>query len=102
MLCFRNSNFFEDRRKDMELFMEIVMDILFEGTAEIVKSKKSPKALRYFIIGLIIGIMGLFFFLSYVQRENETLMWTFTVLGSIIAVFLLSLFYRFAKARIPE
>lgn len=86
----------------MELFMEIVMDLLFEGTAEIVKSKTSPKALRYFIIGLIIGIMGLFFFLSYVQRENERLMWTFITLGSVLALFLLLLFYRFAKARIPE
>ncbi|NCC80335.1 MAG: hypothetical protein EOM07_12130 [Clostridia bacterium] len=86
----------------MELFMEIVMDILFDGTIEIVKSKTSPKALRYFIIGLIIGIMGLFFFLSYVQRENERLMWTFITLGSILALFLLLLFYRFAKARIPE
>jgi H+/Cl- antiporter ClcA len=86
----------------MELFMEIVMDILFEGTAEIVKSKKFSKVLRYCILGMILGFMGLFFFESYVQRENERLMWTFIALGSVLALFLLLLFYRFAKARIPE
>jgi hypothetical protein len=51
---------------------------------------------------MIFGFMGLFFFESYVQRENERLMWTFIALGSVLALFLLLLFYRFAKARIPE
>lgn len=86
----------------MELFMEIVMELLFEGTVEIAKSKKSPKALRYFILGVIVGVMGLFFFLSYVQRDNEPLMWTFIVLGSVLAMFLLSLFHRHMKTKIPE
>jgi len=86
----------------MELFMEIVMDILFEGTAEIVKSKKFSKVLRYCILGMILGFMGLFFFESYVQKENERRMWTFIALGSVLALFRLLLFYRFAKASIPE
>ncbi|MFH5836889.1 hypothetical protein ACHAL6_12525 [Proteiniclasticum sp. C24MP] len=86
----------------MELFMEIVMDILFEGTAEIVKSKKFSKVLRYCILGVIIGVMGVFFFESYVQRENERLMWIFIALGSVLALFLLGLFYRFTKSKIPE
>ena len=86
----------------MEILLDIFLDFLIEGTAEIAKSKKAPKSLRIFILTVIVGTMFLLFLLSYLSREDETMMSTFFVIGSLIAVFLLFLFYKFMKAKNPE
>ena len=86
----------------MEILLDIFLDFLIEGTAEIAKSKKAPKSLRIFILTVIVGTMFLLFFLSYLAREDETMMWSFFVFGSFIALFLLTLFYKFMKSKNPE
>jgi len=86
----------------MEILLDIFLDFLIEGTAEIMKSKKAPKSLRIFVLTVIVGTMFILFFLSYLSREDETIMSTFFVIGSLIAVFLLFLFYKFMKAKNPE
>ena len=86
----------------MEILLDIFLDFLIEGTAEIAKSKKAPKSLRIFILTVIVGTMFLLFLLSYLSREDETMMWSFIVFGSFIALFLLTLFYKFMKAKNPE
>lgn len=86
----------------MEILLDIFLDFLIEGTAEISKSKKAPKSLRVFSLTVIVCTMLLLFILSYLAREDETMMWSFIVFGSFIAIFLLTLFYKYMKLKNPE
>ena len=75
------------------------LEFLIEGTAEIAKSKRTPKFLRLFALALIIGTMLLLYFLSYNARDDKSMMWTFIVLGSLIPFFLLNLLHEFIKLK---
>lgn len=50
----------------MEIIIELLVELLFEGTFEISKNKKVPKFIRYplilLIILLFIGVISLIFF----------------------------------------
>lgn len=61
----------------MEIILEILIELILEGTMEASKNKKVPKIIRYPLIFLIvllfIGVIGLIFFtgiLAY-QRINK-------------------------------
>ena len=83
----------------MDILVGLFLEFLIEGTAEIAKSKKTPKFLRLFALALIIGTMLLLFLLSFTARADKTMMWTFVVFGSLIAFFLLNLLHEFIKLK---
>jgi len=83
----------------MDLLVGLFLEFLIEGTAAIAKSKKAPKLLKLFALTLIIGTMLLLFVLSYYARADKVLMWTFIILGSLLAFFLLSLHQEFLKLK---
>lgn len=76
------------------------LEFLIEGTAEIAKSKRTPKFLRLFALALIIGTMLLLYFLSYNARADKSMKLTFIlVFGSLIAFFSLNLLHEFVKLK---
>lgn len=66
--------------------MELILDLVAEGTVMASKSPRLPKPVRYFLIGLIcvfyIGVFAIFELLGILLlRDNET------IAGSIVIIF---------------
>ena len=72
----------------MELFFEILFDILIEGCAEIVKSKKVSILIRM-LCGMVLGILfaGCIGILWHVAISNSSI--CLTIITIILAVFVL-------------
>lgn len=83
----------------MELLMEILFELIFEGGYELSKSKKVPKWIRYPLIGLILlGFIAIFLLIILVGiliwDEN---MWVGLLMFVISVFFLYSGVKEFKK-----
>ncbi len=67
----------------MDLLLEIIIDLVLEGSVEASKSKKIPKFLRYLLIFLIslffIAVIGLILFMGITILKNS-------IIGGIIII----------------
>lgn len=81
----------------MEILVNIFLEVLIEGTAEVAKSRKAPKLLRKFALSLIISTMLLLYGLAVFAREDRQMMWTFIFFGSLIAYFLMVLLQEYLR-----
>ncbi len=73
----------------MELLLEIIFDLIVEGSAEVVKNRKISKWIRYPIVVLIslfiIAIMGLLAFIGFALIFKED---RYAKLGGILFLIL--------------
>lgn len=75
----------------MEILLECLLEIIFEGTVELSKSHKVPRFIRCFLIALIISfslsIIGLIFFTGILlYRQNVLGGLLMMILGTFMAV----------------
>ena len=58
----------------IEFIVEVVLDIVFEGSMEIFSNKKMPKWLRIFVFLLLsvlfFGIVGIFLYIAYEASQE--------------------------------
>ncbi len=68
----------------MEYLFEIILELLFEGSIEISKSKKIPKYIRYPLIAIIasffLAIIGLILFVGIISLKENILLGIFFIL----------------------
>ncbi len=83
----------------MEILVELFLYFMIDGTEIYSESRKTPKSLRIFTLSFIIALMFMFFYLSYYSRSNTIGMWTFIILGSVIALFLYNLLTEYRKIK---
>lgn len=86
----------------MELLIELVMEFILEGTAELIKSKKSsrwvriPAAILFFL--LCIGIIYLFLIISFHLLHTQPLiagiMFLFAVLFGLYLIYMIYTSYH--------
>jgi len=76
----------------MELILEVLLELILEGTIEISKSKKVPNIVRYpliiFIILLFIGVLLVIFFTGIIayQKINKICGILLIIIGIIMLV----------------
>lgn len=74
----------------MEFLIEILLELIAEGTVELSKSVKVPKYIRYSLIGIIvlffIAIIGIVLFVGFMALEENVLL---EILFIILGLFLL-------------
>lgn len=75
----------------MELIMEIIADIFFEGSVEIAKSSKFAKAFRNIALVPMISIAIFSFYQAYKTRTDQELSVFFIFLGIIVLALLLDI-----------
>lgn len=83
----------------MEFFIELVLDLILEGSIEASTNKKIPKFIRYSLIGIIIlifaaVILGLFI-LGITLIEKDVLVGIFMIIISLL--FLIATIIKFKK-----
>lgn len=81
----------------MEALLNFFLELFVEGSAEIARSNRSSRLLRYLVLVFMIGAICILFFLAYSLRFDLTYLWTFFLLGSFIGIFLLKLAYEYLK-----
>ena len=85
--------------KYMEALLDFFVHVLAETTIGIAQSNKSSKALRLFVVVLMIIVMILSFALAYIYRGNIVSMWMLLLFGIIIAIFLVRLCVEVIKIK---
>lgn len=83
----------------MEYLIEFILELIFEGSIEISKSKKIPKYIRYPLIGIIalffIAVIGLIFLLGiFIQKENIFLGIIFIIIGIVMLLMSITKFKK--------
>lgn len=75
----------------MEVLLELIADLLFEGGVEYAKSDKSPKIFKYFVLLIFLVIsIGLFVLMIILKSD----IYLFTFFG------LLGLFMTYSSAKL--
>lgn len=82
----------------MEIVLEILLEIFVEGTFFMAKSDKTPRLLKIIIFLTIISGMLALFYLAYTMRSHWQFMWMFIILGSMLALFLISPIVRHLRS----
>lgn len=76
----------------MELIIEFIMELIFEGGVEASKSKKVPKCIRYFLIAIIVlffAVVIFGMFLLGIAALNENILFgIFLIALSLLFLFL--------------
>ena len=83
----------------MEALLDFFVHVLAETTIGIFQSNKSSKALRLFVVVLMIIVMTISFVLAYFYRGNIISMWALLLFGMIIAIFLVRLCVEVIKIK---
>ena len=83
----------------MEALLNFFLELFIEGTAEIARSKRSSRLLRYIILVFMIGAMFILYYLAFYLKNDLTFLWTFFLLGSFIGIFLLKILYEYLRIR---
>lgn len=88
----------------MELLIEILGEIFFEGIFELSQNKKVPKSIRFiilFIIGLIYGAILCFLVILSIKavRSNDIIVAIFFGLCSVLLILLLIAFSKKIKQK---
>ncbi len=83
----------------MEVLLNFFLELFIESSAEIARSKKNSRLLRYLVLVFMLGAMFILYYLAYSLRNDLTYLWTFFLLGSFIGIFFLKLLYEYLKRR---
>lgn len=74
----------------MELIIEFILELILEGSIELLPNKKIPKWIRYLLAAIIIllslAVIGLFFFVGITAMKEKTL---FGIIFIAIGIFML-------------
>lgn len=73
----------------MEFLIELILELIFEGSMEISSNRKVPKIIRYPLIGLIflcfLFVFGIILFVAIISYKENII---FSILFIIIDIFL--------------
>lgn len=91
----------------MEFIIEFIVELLFEGSFELSKTKKTPKWLRYpliiFITILFIGIFSIIFITAYLSiKENLIIGYLLLLIGTIFLIYSIKKFKNIYIKRDPN
>lgn len=88
----------------MEYIIEFILELVFESSVEISKSKKVPKYIRYPLIIIIalffIAVIDLIFLVGILSLKENTLLGIFFIVAGIIM--LLSSIIKFKKTYLKQ
>lgn len=83
----------------MEFFIELILELIFEGSIELSKSNKTPKYIRYPLIVIIllfsIIVIGFIFFVGALLLKENIMAGIFIILIGL--VMLVSAIVKFRK-----
>ena len=72
----------------MEFLLELLIDLIFEGSVELSTNKKIPGFLRYFLIGLIViicmAVIGTLFVLGIIIGKENPAAGSLLLISSLV------------------
>lgn len=75
----------------MEFFIELISEIFLEGFVEFAKSERAPKLFRVFVFTILIFLVAMLLYLSYIFREDLGLMLFMGSMGFILLAYTINL-----------
>ena len=82
----------------MEFLIELILDLLFEGALDASQSRRVPRPIRFFLIGLLtlfyVAFIGLLIFLGIVIMRQTILFGTLLIIFAVVFTVICVLKFR--------